>query len=299
LIENKTESVNAVFAQISNSDVLMEDTTLALGVRYNRLGNANDTIWNLSGQHQLTDTLYLRGAVGTAFRLPDAEELYLKDCCEVGNPNLEPEESFNINVGVGGATALSGGTQWSWTVDVFHREIDNLISVDYDQPAFPDGIFMNMNDSVESQGLQLTSSFAFNNGWALSLDYTRTDANGRNSSDQIQDIPEDAFKAAMTYRPDTLPLELKLSVMMVGDVYDEVGGVGRQEHGNYTVADLGGAWFLGDQEQHRLGFRFENMFDEEYDTFLSRGTNDVDGSFYAYGFSGTPRTFHVNYTFRY
>jgi len=44
----------------------------------------------------------VRGQAGTSFGLPDAEELYLKDCCEVGNPNLEPEESENVELAIGG-----------------------------------------------------------------------------------------------------------------------------------------------------------------------------------------------------
>ncbi len=299
LIENKTEAVNAIFAQVSTSDRLFEDTTLALGLRYNRLGGTNDTIWNFSGQHQVTDTVFLRGSVGTTFRLPDAEELYLKDCCEVGNPDLEPEESLNVNLGIGGHQALTSNSVWNWQVDAFHRTIDNLIEVDSNQPGYPDGIFMNMDDQVTAKGFQITTSLNFNSGVNLNLDYTHTDAQADSSSEQLQDIPEDTLKAAVTYQPDILPMELRLSLLQVGKVYDDVSRVGRRKHGNYTVADISGAWYRGIERQHRIGFRLENAFDKAYSTQLNRGLRDVDDSPYAYGFAGTPRTLHVTYTYNF
>ncbi|HZL92608.1 MAG TPA: TonB-dependent receptor plug domain-containing protein, partial [Vicinamibacterales bacterium] len=54
LIEDKTETANAVYGQIRSAESAFANTDLAFGVRYNTTsGNADATVWNLSGQHQL------------------------------------------------------------------------------------------------------------------------------------------------------------------------------------------------------------------------------------------------------
>ncbi len=91
-----------------------------------------------------------------------------------------------------------------------------------------------------------------------------------------------------------------MSLVNVGDLYDTVsGGIGRVEHGGYTVVDLTGAYFLDEDRKHRLGLRLENAFDEEYVSSLGRARTDVGSVSYAYRNLGTPQTVHVSYAYRY
>ena len=91
-----------------------------------------------------------------------------------------------------------------------------------------------------------------------------------------------------------------MSLVNIGDLYDSVGGgIGRVEHGNHTVVDLGGAYYFGDDRRHRLGIRVENVSDEEYASSVGRANTDVGGTSYAYANLGTPQTVHVSYTYRY
>jgi len=60
--------------------------------------------------------------------------------------------------------------------------------------------------------------------------------------------------------------------------------------------DLAGRYLLGDKQQHRLGFRLENAFDEEYGR-PATGRTDVGNIAYAAVRVGTPRTLHVTYTY--
>ena len=111
-------------------------------------------------------------------------------------------------------------------------------------------------------------------------------------------MPEDLLKLSATYVAESLPLELSFSAVHVGKVYDTVsGGIGRVDHGSYTVLDAGGAWYLDDARKHRFGLRLENALDEDYGSSLGRAFRDVDGSSYAYTNLGTPRTLHVNYRY--
>jgi vitamin B12 transporter len=102
----------------------------------------------------------------------------------------------------------------------------------------------------------------------------------------------------VTYRSLQAPFEISVGLINVGDVYDVVGGgVGRLEHGGYTVIDVSGAYYLDPDRRHRLGARIENALDEEYATGLIRARYDLDDSSYAARFLGPPRTLHLTYSY--
>lgn len=299
LIEDKTETVHAIYGQVRTAESFLPDTNLAFGARYNTLsGEADKTVWNFSGRHDLTSSFYVRGQLGTTFRLPDAEELYLRDCCEAGNPDLEPEEGSNVEIGIGGTAAVAEGLSWQFIV--FDREVENLIQIDFDNPAFPDGRFENFDTAVESSGWEFAVTASLTPQNAVSFDYTSTEAEFAGTSMQVQDIPESLLKLGWNYRGTEQPLELNVTVLNVGDVYDVVGGgVGRVDHGGYTVVDVGAAYFLDADRRHRLGARLENALDEDYATSIGRGRRDIDSSSYAYRNLGAPRTLHASYSYRF
>jgi len=298
LIQDKTETVQAVYAQIRSSEML-ENTHLAFGVRYNTLtGEADKTVWNFSAEQEIGERLFLRGQVGTSFRLPDAEELYVRDCCEVGNPDLEPEEGENLEVGFGGRSGGDLGVQWQ--IIYFTREVKNLIDIDFDNPAFPDGRFENFDEAVESDGWEFVLSAALDERNNLSFDYTDTDAHLKGSSAPLQRIPETLMKLGWTYSAMSAPVDVNVSLLHAGDVFDTVGsGIGRVDYGDYTVVDVGAGFYFDEGRRHRLGLRLENLFDEDYGTSIGRGRRDVDNSVYAYRNLGAPRSLHVSYSYRY
>lgn len=295
LIEDKTETAQALYGQIRTSREQLENSSLAFGVRYNTTsGTFDGTVWNFSGRHDFNDSFYLRGQIGTSFRLPDAEELYLRDCCEVGNPNLEPEESENVEVGIGGEAS---GLNWQFIV--FQRDVDNLIGIACcDDPAFPDGRFENFDQTRESSGWEALVGFNIGESMSLSFDYTSTDAEFAGVSLQVQDVPDSLFKASWNYRPMDGRLNFNVTALRVGDIYDTVSSIGNVEHGNYTVVDLAAGFYFDGEQRHRLGVRLENALDEDYATSLGRGTRDT-GGFYVYRNLGMPRALHATYSYRF
>ena len=293
LIADDTEDVNALFTQVRTTDALWEKTQVAVGVRHNRPSGEGDiTVWNVSGRHQITDHLYARGSIGTSFRFPDAWQLYGNDpCCTLGNPDLEGEESQNYNLALGGKWDVAEGL--SWEVIGFVREVDNLI-------GSANGMRVNTDNAVDFEGVEISLNLAISPNLTIGFDVVRTEAEAEGSSRQITDVPESLVKANVLYRDPDAPFEVSASAVRVGDLYDSVsGGIGRVEHGNYTVVDVGAAWYLGSNRQHRLGVRLENAFDEDYGSSLGRAFRDSDGSSYPYTNLGTPRTVHASYRFRF
>ena len=290
LIADQTESVNAFFGQIRTNESLLANTRLAVGVRHNRpSGDGDVTVGNFSLRHDFSDSVYLRGSAGTSFRLPDAWQLYGNDpCCTQGNPDLEGEKSRNANVALGGRRA--SGLRWE--IIAFRRAVDDLIGV-------VDGMRVNTDRTVDFDGWEFNLAYEFNPDWTASINYVSTSAEAKGSSEQITDVPESILKAGVTYRSASSPLEFSASLVNVGDLYDSVsGGIGRMEHGGYTVLDLGAAYRFGGEDRHRIGIRLENALDEDYASSLGRGFMDVGGSSYPYSNLGTPRTLHASYAYR-
>lgn len=290
LIGAQSEEVHAPFAQIKLDTGAL---SLAAGVRHNMPSDGQSkTVWNVSGRYGLDSGVYVRGQVGTSFRLPDAYELYVVDpCCEQGNPNLVAESSFNTEFGVGLARGMFSGE-----VLGFYRKTDNLIDIDFSLPAYPDGFIVNTTDAVTAWGGEAIVTAQLSEAFALTLDYTHSQVEASGTNLQIQDIPRDLAKAIVTFRAPGGRYGGSAAMNWVGKVYDAVGGgIGRINHGNYAVFDLAGWAYLDEGHHHRLGVRLENALDADYSTRVIRVRRDVGGTSYPAGTRGTPITVHATY----
>ncbi len=290
LIAPTSEQVHAPFAQVRLDTGRL---SLAAGVRHNMPSDGQaKTVWNVSGRLGVSDRAYIRGQVGTSFRLPDAYELYVVDpCCEQGNPNLIGEESFNTELGVG----LESG-MFSGEVLGFYRKIENLIDIDFSLPAFPDGFIVNTDQSVTAWGGEVIVNAQFSDIFAATFDYTHTEVEASGTNQQIQDIPRDLAKLILRAEAPGGRFGGAAAVNWVGNIYDSVGGgIGRVEHGNYAVVDLSAWAFIDEGQRHRLGLRLENALDEDYATRITRVRRDVTNASYAAENRGTPLTAHVTY----
>ena len=283
-IAPRTEEVNAVFAQIRTTSDLLANTQLALGGRYNEPSEGpSATVWNLSGRHDFTPSLYLRATGGTSFRLPDAYQLYSAEPGEpLGNPDLEPERSTNVEVGIGGATMLAS-KPLSWELMGFKRKVEDLIVEDYDI-----NLIVNTATEVDVKGVEAILGVGIADAWSLSLDHTYTQARQQGSDLQIRRIPENLTKLGLNFQPQAR-YGGTFALVYTGNVYETGTGVGRRDYGNYPVADLSAHFDLDQAGRQRVGVRVENVFDEDYAT--SMVTPNATETL------GTPQTFHVTYSY--
>ena len=305
-IGNKKEHVTAPFVQIRSTDELLENTTFALGVRNNQASNMDDsTVWNLTGKHNFTENFYLQGNVGTSFRLPDAEALFVNEYYDdnndgvpdggtftIGNPNLEPEQSENYNLALGGNLHSI-----NYEFTVFSRDITNYI--DSYVPLVIGGVegesFINTNDEVNMDGYELVASMPLTDTLSANFSHTRTQAQFNGSGPQLTSIPKRESKLRLSYRSAQLPLGLSITSNFVGDINGRRGVA----TGDYVVTDLSAFYHLGNDVQHQLVLRLENITDEEYATRIDRGTVDTTGAGYNYANLGMERTLHLAYSYRF
>ena len=294
LIADRTEAVNAAFLQVRSLEGQFPGTRLAAGLRYNKPDKADGMLlWNVSGRHEFDNDLYIRGNIGSAFRLPDAWQLFGNDhCCTQGNPELDGEESLNVNIAIG-AELPAIGDGLSWELVGFHRTVDNLI-------GSSGGIRINTQNEVTIAGGEALLKYAANNDWSTTLSLTVTDAEASGSSQQIPNIPELTGKLLLAYSPADSSFGINGSVLVVGDVYSDVGGFfpdgSFDEHGSYAVVDISGFYEFGNDGQHRLVARIENLFDEDYATSVRTTTSDA-GATYLYDNLGVPQTVHFFYSY--
>jgi vitamin B12 transporter len=299
IIAPQKETTQAVFGQVRLTPDLIPNTHLAAGLRYNSPDKGESaTVWNVSGQYDITPTLFVRGTGGTSFRLPDAESLFANDPLfnnEIGNPNLKPETATNINGSIGGEAM-----GWGWELIGFHRETKNLISLSGPTPDPDVDTFINLPGKVTASGFEGVGHVAINPSVSLQGSYTHTRTRSSGVSTQFDRVPEDLAQATLDLHPEGRNFGGAVVASYVGSVSDLVGsGFGPIQHGHYTVVDLNAYLTFGPGDHQRINVSLENAFDETYVTRVSRAFRDVGGAPFLVHSLGVPRTLHVGYTYNF
>jgi len=297
VIDQKDETVNAVFAQVRITPELLPGTHLAAGVRHNVPSEGpSATIWNASGQVDLSETVYVKASAGTSFLLPDAEQLFANDPIgsgEVGNPNLKPERSANVNASIGGRLPVEAA-KLSWELTGFGRDVKDLI--DYGPTADPDvDTFVNTSGAVKVRGAELALGLAASEDLSFTASGTYARAKLPGSGLQQERTPRWTGKAGVDYHPVDRMFGASATVVYVGPEYRTIGGFGRRQYGRFSVVDLGAYVDLDQARRHRLSARLENLFDTRYAAFVGKGYTDSAFTPYVYDYLGVPRTLHVKY----
>lgn len=303
LIAPTKEQVHAGIVQVRTTEDISDKGRIAAGLRYNKGDGAKKTIWNVSGRYDFSDMFFVEANGGTAFVFPDASALYGNDpCCEIGNPNLKPEESLNLNASIGGKTGLGGG-ELRWKATYFNRRITDLIDYDYDNPAFPNGTYKNVDEKVKTQGGEFEVEAALPSGWSALASYTYARVRDAGSSTQRDRNPRQYAKGAVSYAPTDLPFGGSVAVSWIGDVYSKApGSFPRRNYGNYALVDMGFYVYPdGNARRHRFAINLENVFDKEYATrgyrsgVTDAGVLDGTNSRFEFFNRGVPRTLRVSY----
>jgi vitamin B12 transporter len=298
VIEQQTEHVHALFGEIATTKAMFANAQIAAGFRYNAPSvGPSATVWNITGRYDvLPGQLYVKGMVGTAFRLPTAEELFANDPLdERGNPNLKPERSTNVNLSVGGASGIPGV---QWEAIGFYRDVKDLIDLDTFDSTTNQDVFGNIRGTVRTRGFEFIVDAALGEDLSGQVSYTLSSVENSTTGLQINRVPRQLAKAVVDYHPAGQPFGLTASFNYVGDTFDTPGGM-RTQYGDYAAIDLGGRVFLDQDRHHRIDLGVHNLFDTGYVTRLTRGFPDNGDPAYVVGNLGVPRTFYASYSYRF
>jgi vitamin B12 transporter len=298
VILQHTESTQAVFGQIRTSSDLFKDLKLSAGFRYNAPSvGESATVWTVNGQYNFSQRLYVRGAVGTTFRLPTTEELFADDPNdERGDPNLKPEKGTNATFAIGGNEGGSAAA-FSWELIGFYRELKNLIDYVSFDATTNQAVFGNVPGTVKTKGGELTLNASFDESLSANANFTYADAKDPNTGMQISRVPKELFKAGMDYHPQAQPWGATVTLNYFGSTTRTGLWDGTESYGKDFVLDASARYFVDARRRQRIDVTLQNLTDKTYATGLGSGVRDSDGSSYTFWDLGIPRTLRVQFTY--
>ncbi|MDT8895955.1 TonB-dependent receptor [Halomonas sp. I1] len=195
----------------------------------------------------LDDHHTLRASYGTAFRAPTFNELYYPG---YGNPDLDPERSESVELGVRGQFERG-----FWDLALYQTDIDDMIG-----SAVFDGVSAPYNvDEARIRGLELSTGAEVLD-WSLRAALTYTDPEDRKTDNRLR------RRATQSLRFDA---DRELGDWTLGGTviaqnhrYNDAGNEERLS--GYGIVNLRAGWRFAPQWSARL--TLENVFDREYAT---------------------------------
>jgi vitamin B12 transporter len=284
------EEVNAVFAAVRPYFSFFPDLRLSLGGRYNKTGDSDKFVWNVSARTPVWGTLYARASVSTNFRLANAWELYATDDLDwgVGNPDLDPEESMNYEFGVGFSYHL-----FSAEVNYSYTKIEDMIGKN------DDNVFINTDKEVTLENIefQISSKPVYGFNCVISVSFTEAEEKG--SSDQLAKIPKSLYKGIFNYNHPEKGFGGSITTRYVGEVLsgNYFGRSYDTYYGEHWLTDLSLFYRFGSDHAHMLTMRIDNLFDRDYDNYGHQKATDSSGELFIYPFRGAPRTLMLSYKY--
>lgn len=243
----KARTQKALFAQWQQT--LGEASLQLAGRRDDDSQFGNETTGSLLWGWNFREGLRLTASAGTAFRAPSFNDLYFPG---FGNPNLAPETSESLELGLRGSPTWGG-----WALALFRTDVDQLIA--FDPVEF---IPVNIN-RARIDGLELSADGEIA---ATRLRASATVLDARNVS------TGSAYGNALPRRPPRSAqveadrsygrFSLGATVFAASARYDDLGNFTRLP--GYATVDLRVGWALSPDWSLQLSGN--NLFDRRYET---------------------------------
>ncbi|MCB5410649.1 TonB-dependent receptor plug domain-containing protein [Pseudogemmobacter faecipullorum] len=215
---------------------------------------------------QANEALTLSASAARGYRAPTIDERfgdYTSSGWVIGNPDLNPEESWSYELGAEWALA-SGG---SLSATLFRIALDNRIQADF---ATAPPSYVNASGATVLQGLELGATAALSDLWTLQGAYTYTDGKGPDGS-RVSGVPYHTFALSVDGEiTDKLSAHIGMRLMSGWqDVFS------RRDMGAFALFNAQASYQLSENSEVYL--RIENLSDRDYEISDGYGTSGRAG----------------------
>ncbi|MBD3670505.1 MAG: TonB-dependent receptor [Gammaproteobacteria bacterium] len=202
-------------------------------------------------------------ALGTAFHAPTFNDLYWPS---VGNPDLKPEQSQNIEIGTGAKGAIT-----SWSLNIYQNNVTNLIAWAPVDPLDPAGPWQPSNiNSASIQGIEWLLDATFGN-WTAGFGIDLLEARDASTKTLLPRRPQQMVKFSLDGR--LFGTDVGAHIKHVGEHFDDVFNT--TTISAYTLVDLTLNKAIG--KRWLVNARIDNALDVDYET--SAGYNNPRRSY--------------------
>ena len=255
-----------------------DNISYAISTRYDdnsEFNNSNtsriEVIYNTSNNYRI------RSAYGTAIKNPTFTERFGYYTNFIGNPDLEPEKSKNIELGFD----IDLEKKYFFSGTFFRSKLENEINGNAIDPITFGFTAKNITGLSKRQGVELASNFLLKENLNINLTYTYTDSVQFNNDAYVDEVrrPRNIGSMKVLWKKDEysfLNLNVQYSDEQIDVVYPE-----NVILPSFTLLNLGAEFLLNDKLT--LNISFNNLLDESYEEI--------------YGYSGIG--FNVNAGLRY
>ncbi|TVQ92952.1 MAG: TonB-dependent receptor [Chromatiaceae bacterium] len=200
---------------------------------------------------------------GTAFKAPTFNDLYFPSTpfFAGGNPDLQPEQSRSLELGLSGRLEIADGTagdgRLDWSLNLFQTEIDDLIQL------VPPTFAAENLDRARIRGAEAVLGgrlLGTDLGVSLTLLDPRDRSGGANDGNLLPRRPEQSLRLDLDRQFGRF--EAGTTLFTAGRSFNDPANRVRLD--GYTLLDLRAAYRLS--ETVRIQARVENLFDEDYET---------------------------------
>jgi vitamin B12 transporter len=236
----------------------------------------NAWTWNLEYGYTLAGATLLYALGGTGYRAPDATDRYGYG----GNPDLDPERSFNLEAGIRHRISGAQAVSLSW----FRNEIDDLIEWVPDPVDPYSGQLQNV-DLARIEGVEAAWEYA-SGPWQARVEAIHQDPRNLTTGERLLRRAEDSLTASLTRTLGTV--DLGLDVLATGNRKD----FGYPKPGtlsSYVLLNLLARWHA--TPALTVVARLENALNEQYelaDTFNTPNRGLYVTVSYSMGAGGQP-----------